>query len=239
MEDGDDDDNDDDDETTLMAAKDEWTAQSISGLWEAWQVWRHVVIAGKLGALTNQRFPKVATASRLPEIVLPIVMPFLRCERVHVGWCVGYGGIMSGDWEWGRLITTTRPSEIYPSFLREVILSRTLIPVCSGLLKWLGRSQQSDLHPIPHLRKLSFLDSRCIQFDDSRRYTYYPKHVSITLKSSYQGFNGVTDDGVISIVKVCSKLKVLRCHTFQLPTVTAIGEHLTNLRAVYMRDNYL
>jgi hypothetical protein len=93
MEDGDDDDNDDDDETTLMAAR---------------RMGRHRVLAdfGKLGrcggmslspassAPHKSKVPESGDCARLPEIVLPIVMPFLRCERVHVGWCVGYGGIM-------------------------------------------------------------------------------------------------------------------------------------------------
>lgn len=51
----------------------------------------------------------------------------------------------------------------------------------------------------------------------------------------------VTDAGIVSISQACSKLEVLEVSNIPITDQAgiAIGENLTKLRAIYMRDNYL
>jgi hypothetical protein len=120
-------------------------------------------------------------------------------------------------------------------FLRG-ILSHSYSSLQSIFLSGSEYLQQSDLHPsIPHLRKLRSLNiSRCIQLDNSTLHLL-SQHVSDTLEVLY------IKSGVTSIAKSCSKLKVFEVSYIPITDQAgiAIGEHSTNLRAVYMGDNYL
>jgi hypothetical protein len=148
--------------------------------------------------------------------------------------------------DWGVAVTIDNNDPSFPRFTRPFlrgILSHSYSSLQSLFLSGSEDLQQSDLHPsIPHLRKLRSLDiSRCIQLDDSTLHLL-SQHVSDTLEVLYiKGLRNVTDDGVIAIAKSCSKLKVLEVSYIPITDQAgiAIGEHLTNLRAVYMRDNYL
>lgn len=102
---------------------------------------------------------------------------------------------------------------------------------------------QSDLHPsIPYLRKLRSLDiSRCVQLDDCTL-QLLSEHCAGTLEVLYmKGLCNVTDEGIISISRACSKLEVLEISNINITDRAgiAIGENLTMLRAFYGRDNYL
>jgi hypothetical protein len=183
--------------------------------------------------------------SATSEIVLPVVMPFLEVrERVQCRLvCRLWRHIVR---DWGVAVTIDNHDPSFPRFTRPFlrgILSHSYSSLQSLFLSGSGDLQQSDLHPsIPHLRKLRSLDiSRCVQLDDSTLHLL-SQYVSDTLEVLYiKGLRKVTDDGVISISRSCSKLKVLEVSYIPITDEAgiAIGENLTKLRAVYMRDNYL
>ena len=56
-----------------------------------------------------------------------------------------------------------------------------------------------------------------------------------------KGLRKVTDEGLISICRACKKLRVLEISNVKITDDSgiAIGENLTELQALYMRDNYL
>jgi hypothetical protein len=257
----DDDEDDNDDETMLMAARRMGRAQSISDFAEdcilgdvkpsasrstlgASQVWQEGSPSPASSALTSPP-RKWRLRSATSEIVLPVVMPFLEViERVQCRLvCRLWRHIVR---DWGVAVTIDNNDPSFPSFTRPFlrgILSHSYSSLQSLFLSGSEDLQQSDLHPsIPHLRKLRSLDiSRCVQLDDSTLHLL-SQHVSDTLEVLYiKGLRKVTDDGVISIAQSCSKLKVLEVSYIPITDQAgiAIGEHLTNLRAVYMRDNYL
>lgn len=234
--------NDDDDETTLLAARKMGRAQSISDFAEAWQEGSPSPASPAFTTLSPRKWRLRSAAS---EIVLPILMPFLEVrERVQCRLvCRLWRHIVR---DWGVAVTIDNNDPSFPMFTRSFlrgVLSHSYSSLQSLFLSGSEDLQQSDLHPsIPHLRKLRSLDiSRCIQLDDSTLHLL-SQHVSDTLEVLYiKGLRNVTDDGVISIAKSCSKLKVLEVSYIPITDQAgiAIGEHLTNLLAVYMRDNYL
>jgi hypothetical protein len=236
------DDDNDDDETTLMAARRMGRAQSISDFAEAWQEGSPSPASFALASLSPRKWRLRSATS---EIVLPVVMPFLEVrERVQCRLVCRLWRHIVRDWGVAVSIDNNDPS--FPRFTRPFlrgILSHSYSSLQTLFLSGSEDLQQSDLHPsIPHLRKLRSLDiSRCIQLDDSTLHLL-SQHVSDTLEVLYiKGLRQVTDDGVISIAQSCSKLKVLEVSYIPITDQAgiAIGEHLTNLRAVYMRDNYL
>jgi hypothetical protein len=56
-----------------------------------------------------------------------------------------------------------------------------------------------------------------------------------------KGLQKVTDEGLMSICRSCKKLQVLEISNVKITDESgiAIGENLTQLRALYMRDNFL
>jgi hypothetical protein len=260
--DSNDDNNDDDDETTLMTARRMGRTQSISDFVEdcildeikpsasisrlgGSQAWQEESPSPGGSALISSPSRKWRLRSATSEIVLPVVMPFLKVrERVQCREvCRLWRHIVR---DWGVAVTIDNNDPSFPGFTRPFlrgILSHSYSSLQSLFLSGSEDLQQSDLHPsIPHLRKLRSLDiSRCIHLDDSTLHLL-SQHVSDTLEVLYiKGLRNVTDDGVISIAKSCSKLKVLEVSYIPITDQAgiAIGEHLTNLRAIYMRDNYL
>jgi hypothetical protein len=261
-DDGDKNDSDDDDETTLMTARRMGRTQSISDFAEdcildemkpsasisilgGSQAWQEGPPSPASSALISSPPRKWRLRSATSEIMLPVVMPFLEVrERVQCREvCRLWRHIVR---DWGVAVTIDNNDPSFPRFTRPFLRGILLHSYSSLQSLFLSGSedlQQSDLHPsIPHLRKLRSLDvSRCIQLDDSTLHLL-SQHVSDTLEVLYiKGLRNVTDDGVISIAKSCSKLKVLEVSYIPITDQAgmAIGEHLTNLRAVYMRDNYL
>jgi len=183
--------------------------------------------------------------SAASEIVLPIVMPFLEVrERVQCQLVCRLWRLVIRDW--GVATTIDNHDAAFPRFTRPFfrgILSHSYASLHSLFLSGFEDLQQSDLHPaIPHLGKLRSLDiSRCIQLDDSTL-KLLSVHTSETLEVLYmKGLRRVTDEGLISICCSCSKLKVLEISNIPVTDQAgiAVGENLTLLTALYMRDNYL
>jgi hypothetical protein len=103
--------------------------------------------------------------------------------------------------------------------------------------------QPDDLHfAIPHLRKLQTLDiSRCVLLDDATL-QLLADCVPTTLEVLYiKGLAKVSDRGVTAIAQACRRLKVLDLSYLTALTdqsMLEIGRHLTQLRAIYLRENY-
>ncbi len=195
-------------------------------------------------SLSPAQQPKWQLPSSVSETVLPIVMPFLpvkervQCQQVGHMWRK-----IIRDWGVATIIDRNDPA--FPWFNRTVLrglLQHSYHSLQSLFLSGLEDLQQSDLHPaIPHLRKLRSLDiSRCLQLDDSTL-KLLSHHVSSTMEVLYmKGLRRVTDEGIISICTSCAKLRVIEISYIPITdrAGAAIGHHLINLQALYMRDNY-
>jgi hypothetical protein len=243
--------NNHDGEDTLQKARRLGRAQSISDFTE------YPSVAFKRFKLTVPGMPHVSkeTSDTVPvkkwrlrsatsEIVLPIVMPFLevrervQCQLVCKSWrfIVRYYGVANTVDINDASFPTSR------SFLRG-IMAHSYASLQSLFLNDFSELTKDDLHPaIPNLRKLRSLDiSRCELLDNSTL-KLISQHLSPLLEVLYmKGLKKVTDDGLISICQQCTKLKVLEISKLAITDESgiAIGEHLTRLRALYMRDNYL
>jgi len=82
--------------------------------------------------------------------------------------------------------------------------------------------------------------SRCTEVRDETL-QLLAKHNSNTLEVLYiKGLVNVSDVGVMAICRGCQKLKVLDVSYTAITddSGVAIGEHLSNLRALYTRDNF-
>lgn len=183
--------------------------------------------------------------SATSEVALPLVMVFLgvrdrvQCRLV----CTVWRNIIR---EWGVATTIDDNDPTFPHFTRPFlrgILSHSYSSLQSLFLSGTSDIEPQDLHPaIPHLRNLRSLDiSRCIHLDNSTM-QLLAQHVSGTLEVLYmKGLRKVTDDGLISIARTCQSLKVIDISNIPVTDQAAIevGAHLTQLRAIYMRDNYL
>jgi len=125
-------------------------------------------------------------------------------------------------------------------FLRG-ILSHSYSSLKSLVLDGFVSLEKEDLHPsIPHLRKLESLDlSRCRNLDDSTM-ILLSQHIHSTLKVLYlKGLEKVSDEGVIAICNSCTKLQVLELSYVPITDKAGISiQHLPQLRALFMRDNY-
>jgi hypothetical protein len=198
------------------------------------------------GTSTFKQSQQQSAVSPLPssvsEIVLPIVMPFLdtkervRCQLVSKTWraVILYRGIAA-----------TIDSSAFPTFSRSIFrgfLSHSYLSLQKLFLSGFEDLAKSDLHPaIPHLRQLQTLDvSYCKQLDDDTM-TLLSQHIHETLQVLYiKSLQQVTDEGLKAIC-CCSELVTLDISN--LPRITdmggvAIGENLTRLRCLYLRDNF-
>lgn len=127
------------------------------------------------------------------------------------------------------------------SFLRGVI-SNSYSSLQSLFLNDYHQLTREDFHPlIPHLKKLKRLDiSRCKHLNN---YTLIliSQHLNKTLEMLYmKGLPNASDVGVKAMVSACTKLRVLEISNVKITDTSAfaIGNHLTNLQALYMRDNW-
>jgi len=218
---------------TLRKARKMGRTHSISELKES-----------KLGLLRSEAKWRLRSATS--EITLPIVLPFLKLkERVHCKLVCKVWSLVIRDWGIAKTIDVNNDTT-FPSFTVKVL---------EGLLAHSHHSLQSlflgdfhdltkeILHPaIPFLRKLKHLDvSRCNNLDDTTM-LLLSENVSSTLEVFYlKGLRNVSDRGVISIAQSCKKLLVLEISNISVTDDCgiSIGENLTNLKALYMRDNYL
>jgi hypothetical protein len=180
------------------------------------------------------------------EIVLHITLPFLtvkeilQCKLVCTVWrnTIRELGVAK--------VIDVNDDTTFPNF--TLLILRGLLAQSHRSLKCLylsgfGELAKEDLHPaIPYLKKLENLDiSRCYQLDDSTLFLL-SLHVSSTLEVFYlKGLRDVTDVGIIAIAKSCLKLQVLEISNILISDEGGIeiGENLIELRALYMRDNYL
>jgi len=179
------------------------------------------------------------------ELVLPMLLPFLRVkERVQCRLvCLVWRNIIR-DWGIASIIDSSDPTYWHAftrPFLRG-ILSHSYSSLQSLRLSDFRDVAPDDLHPsLPYLRKLRVLDiSRCIQLQDETL-KMLAQHVSSTLEVLYiKGLVKVSDAGLIAVCQACTKLKVLEVSYIPITDESgvAIGQHLTDLRALYMRDNF-
>ena len=236
-------------ECTLMNAKTLGRAQSIAEFTESF---RGIDLGLRSQAVHGHQdnSPQPARTWRLrsatSEIALPIVLPFLtvrekvQCKLVCKVWrnLIQYLGV-------ARTIDinddTTFPNFTLPIF--RGLLAHSHHSLQSLFLNGFGELTKDDLHPsIPHLRKLECLDiSRCNDLDDSTL-VLLSIHVALTLEVFYlKGLRNVTDRGMMAIAQSCVKLQVLEISNLPITDESGvgIGQNLHNLRALYMRDNYL
>jgi hypothetical protein len=182
--------------------------------------------------------------SATSEIVLPIIMQFLDIrERVNCQLVCRVWRIVVRRWGVAQTVDVNDGS--FPNFNRAFlrgILLHSYSSLQSLYLNDFVELTREDLHPsIPHLRKLRSLDiSRCNQLDDSTLHLI-SDHLNCLEVFYMKGLQKVTDEGFIAICRACTKLQVLEISHVMITDASgiAIGENLTQLRALYMRDNYL
>jgi hypothetical protein len=182
--------------------------------------------------------------SATSEIVLPIILQFLdirervNCQLVCKMWriVVRQSGVAH---------TVDVNDGSFPNFNRAFlrgILSHSYSSLQSLCLKDFQELTREDLHPaIPHLRKLRSLDiSRCNELDNSTL-QLISEHLNGLEVFYMKGLQKVTDEGFVAICRSCTKLQVLEISHVKITDKggIAIGDNLTQLRALYMRDNYL
>jgi hypothetical protein len=222
---------DDEDASTLRSAVRMGRAQSIDEF-------AQVTSADRLSE------PTWRLRSATSEIVLPIIMQFLDIrERVHCQLVCKVWRIIVRQWGVAQTVDVNDGS--FPNFNRPFlrgILSHSYSSLQSLYLSDFVELTMQDLHPaIPHLRRLRSLDiSRCNQLDDSTLHLI-SKHLNCLEVFYMKGLQKVTDEGFIAICRACTKLHVLEISYVMITDTSgiAIGENLTQLRALYMRDNYL
>lgn len=183
------------------------------------------------------------------EIVLPMALPFLEIrERVT-------GRLVSRVWQtvvqdWGvaqSIDWTDReafPNNTFTCAMLRGLLRHSYFSLTSLYLANLHELSHDDLAPaIPDCRRLRSLDvSGCHQLDDSTL-QLLAQFANATLQVLYlKSLNKVTDQGIVAICQSCHQLRVLDISNLHALTDEgagmAIGENLTQLRALYLRDNY-
>jgi hypothetical protein len=197
------------------------------------------------GTSSKQRQPSSPwrLRSAVSEVILPLVLPFLQlqervdCRRV----CCVWKHIVR---DWGVATTIDSNDKNITNFSRPFlrgILLHSYSSLHSLVLDGFESLQKDDLHPaIPHLRKLQCLDlSGCHRLDDSTM-MLLSEHVHSTLQVLYiKGLERVSDVGVKAICRCCSKLEVLELSYVPITDEAGIDiQHLPQLRALFMRDNY-
>jgi hypothetical protein len=224
----------DDDASTLRSAVRMGRAQSIAEFAQA--------ITDRLSEINLE--PTWRLRSATSEIVLPIIMQFLDIrERVNCRLVCKVWRIIVRQWGVAQTVDVNDGS--FPNFNRAFlrgILSHSYSSLQSLYLNDFVELTKQDLHPaIPHLRKLRSLDiSGCNQFDDSTLHLI-SEHFNGLEVFYMKGLHKVSDEGFIAICRACTKLQVLEISYIKITDKSgiAIGENLTQLRALYMRDNYL
>ena len=181
--------------------------------------------------------------SAVSEIVLPIVLPFLKVrERVQCRLiCKSWKHVVR---DWGVATTIDSNDITITNFTRPFlrgILSHSYSSLHSLFLSGFEKLEKEDLHPsIPQLRKLRYLDvSRCANLDDSTL-QLLAHHVHQTLQVLYiKELRKVTDVGMKAICDACTRLEVLDISNVPLTDQGGMAiRKLTRLRALFTRDNY-
>lgn len=246
----------DEDEETLQVARQMGRTDSILDFVELSASQSFPGERGAQSATENDNRTKTISMSASPvrparlrsatfEIVLPVALPFLQIqERVHCRLVSRLWRNIVRDWGVAAVIDSNDPNfqqAFTRPFLRG-ILSNSYSSLHSLRLTDFKEVCPEDLHPsLPHLRKLRVLDiSRCTQLHDETL-KLLAQHVSSTLEVLYiKGLVRVSDDGLIAVCEACTKLKVLELSHIPITDKSgiAIGTHLINLRALYMRDNF-
>jgi hypothetical protein len=233
-------------ESTLRTAVRMGRAQSIAEFAQASQLEVRAVQTLAAVAEVPKQTRKTRLRSATSEIVLPIVLPFLDLkERVNCQLVCKVWRIVVRHWGVAQTVDANDPS-FRQMFSREFlrgILSHSYSSLQNLYLCDFKELKKEDLHPaIPHLRKLRALDiSHCNDLDDSCL-LLISQHLSHSLEVLYmKGLQKVTDEGFMSICRSCLKLQVLEISNVKITDESgiAIGENLTQLRALYMRDNFL
>jgi hypothetical protein len=203
----------------------------------------------------NGEKPTLATTTQ--QVALPLVLPYLEV-RDRIKCC-----IISRCWreiikEWG-VATVIDANDLgatcteigsgdslnHSNFTRpwfRGLLAHSFTSLQSLFLSGFQQLEKDDLHPsLSHLTTLTTLDiTRCTKLDDSTL-KLIGQHLSKTLKVLYmKGLYNVTDDGLEAICNSCLHLEVL--DVSQLTNITDQSgrtiQHLSMLRALFLRDNY-
>jgi hypothetical protein len=184
-------------------------------------------------------------SSSTTETALPMILPYLSVpERVHCQ-------LVSKLWRsvirsWGVATTIDNNDRTtFPTLSRPIVcglLSHSYSSLQALYLSGFASLEQSDLHPaIPQLHKLRSLDiSRCIQLDDTTL-ELVARHCHESLQVLYvKGLTLVTNRGIQAIASSCRRLSVLDISHLDITDDAglSIGNHLQQLRALYMRDNF-
>mmetsp|Transcript_11245 Transcript_11245/g.16182 ORF Transcript_11245/g.16182 Transcript_11245/m.16182 type:complete len:482 (-) Transcript_11245:2216-3661(-) len=185
----------------------------------------------------------------ISEIVLPILLPYLTLpQRVHCQQVCKAWKIVISEQGISEHIDVNEPLSYAPKAQYTSRILKGIISNSYSSLRRLFLNNYTALHPqdfhpaIPHLRKLTQLDvSRCIELTDETM-LLIARHLKDTLEVLYmKGLRNTTDVGLIAISKACRKLCVLEISNVPITDASgiAIGQHLHQLVALYMRDNYL
>eukprot|EP00536_Pseudo-nitzschia_multiseries_P002848 jgi/Psemu1/6412/gm1.6412_g len=210
----------------------------------------------------SQSFEKRLPWQFRPEIVLPVILPYLnlwermQCRLICRGWkkIVQECGVSrSIDVNNTDLMTSRKPAAATTSTINNTftpnILRGLLAYSYSSLtclfLSGFGELEKKDLHSaLPHLRNLRVLDvSYCIRLDDSTLQLLARSDVpsNSTLRVLYlKGLRRITDVGLKAICHSCPQLEVLDLSHLSNITDESVRciQRLVFLRALFLRDNW-
>ncbi|GKZ00589.1 hypothetical protein MPSEU_001011100 [Mayamaea pseudoterrestris] len=176
------------------------------------------------------------------ETFLPILLPYLEIrERAQSQLVCKLWRKILRQWGVATSIDSTDPTLTRP-ILRGILSNSFASLQCLFLSDFIALEKQDLSLAIPHLKKLRYLDvSRCCLLDDGTLALL--SHLSETLEVLYiKGLKRVTDVGLTALARSCYRLRTLdiSCiHQITDASAMQIGQHLPNLRALYLRDNYM
>ena len=178
------------------------------------------------------------------EIVLPLLLPYLSVKQRILSQlvCQLWKRIIQ-KWGVATSIDVANPSfsKINRCMLRG-ILRHSYCSLHTLVLNDYRDLEDNDLLPaMPYFRKLRYIDiSRCILITDTTL-MYISQYLGKTLKVLYmKGLVRVSDVGMKSICDNCVNIRVLELSEVPITDESGvcIGNKLTNLEALYMRDNF-
>jgi hypothetical protein len=173
-----------------------------------------------------------------------MILPFLELRQRIDSQCVckTWRSVIQ-DWGYLQVLDVSNSSiAITPSFV-SAVLAQSYASLHSLYLARFHELTESILIPaLPQLRKLTTLDiSYCSQLGDATAEAlsqYSKNHLEVLYMKA---LNRVTDHGISCIARGCTYLQILDVSFIQLSdtSATLIGNHLTRLEALYLRDNYM
>ena len=178
------------------------------------------------------------------EIVVPLLLPYLvvkqrvMCQSV----CKLWKSIIR---KWGVATSIDVADPSFANFNRSLlqgIINHSYYSLHTLVLNDFRDLREEDLLPaIPHLRKLRNLDiSRCTLITDITLLKI-SLHLFDTIEVLYmKGLKKVSDIGMNSVCDHCWRLRVLELSEVPITDDSGIniGNKLTRLEALYMRDNF-